>query len=107
MNRRIHLATRLFLTQSLIVFSGALTLVLAAIAVAPGLFRQRVGRAMGPGMMALELDRSFGSALSTSTPGAASVTVAAPKFENPASASVLSDAATAITLSNWVSYDAG
>lgn len=63
MNRRIRLATRLFLTQSLVVISGALTLVLVAVAVAPGLFRQRVSHAMGPGMMAPELDRSLGIAL--------------------------------------------
>jgi signal transduction histidine kinase len=63
MKRQIRLATRLFLTQSLVVVSGALTLVLVAIAVAPGLFRQRVSRAMGPGMMAPDLDRSLGVAL--------------------------------------------
>jgi signal transduction histidine kinase len=63
MKRRIRLATRLFLTQSLVVIAGALTLVLVAIAVAPGLFHQRVGHMTGMGMMGADFDRSLGIAL--------------------------------------------
>jgi signal transduction histidine kinase len=48
--RRGHgrLATRLFAAQALIVIAGATTLVVVAVVVAPGLFRDHLQRAVGP-----------------------------------------------------------
>lgn len=65
MMRRNRLATRLFIAQSLVVLSGALTLVLVAVAVAPGLFRDHVYRAVGPvsDTMANHLDEALAVAL--------------------------------------------
>jgi signal transduction histidine kinase len=64
--RRVgRLATRLFAAQALVVLSGALTLVLVAVVVAPGLYRDHVHRAIGPvsGTMAQHLDQALADAL--------------------------------------------
>ncbi len=60
-----RLATRLFVAQALIVAAGALTLVLVAVVVAPGLFRDHVGHVMGPmsDPMMRDLDRALASSL--------------------------------------------
>jgi signal transduction histidine kinase len=60
-----RLATKLFAAQSLVVLSGALTLVLVAVVVAPGLFRDHVHRAIGPvsDTMADHLDQALARAL--------------------------------------------
>lgn len=60
-----RLARRLFAAQALIVVSGALTLVIVATVVAPGLFRDHLNRAVGPisGDMAHHLDEALARAL--------------------------------------------
>jgi two-component system sensor histidine kinase BaeS len=59
------LATRLFAAQALIVLAGATTLVLVAVVVAPGLFRDHLRRAAGPvpADLARHLDQALASAL--------------------------------------------
>jgi len=63
--RRGRLATRLFATQALIVIAGALTLVVVAVVVAPGLFRDHLQRAVGPVPpdLAHHLDQALAQAL--------------------------------------------
>jgi two-component system sensor histidine kinase BaeS len=60
-----RLATRLFAAQALIVVAGALTLVIVATAVAPGLFRDHLTRAIGPvsGDLSRHLDEALAWAL--------------------------------------------
>jgi two-component system sensor histidine kinase BaeS len=60
-----RLATKLFAAQSLVVLSGGLTLVLVAVVVAPGLFRDHVHRAIGPvsDLMADHLGQAMARAL--------------------------------------------
>ncbi len=67
-SRRPHgggLGRRLFAAQALIVLAGALTLVLVAFAVAPGLFRTHIQRALGPvpPQLASHLDEALARAL--------------------------------------------
>lgn len=59
------IATRLFAVQALIIIVGALTLVLVAAALAPGLFHDHLQRAMGPlsGDVAAHLDEALARAL--------------------------------------------
>ncbi len=59
------LATRLFTAQALIVASGALTLVVVAVVIAPGLFRDHLQRAVGavPPDLAQHLDQALARAL--------------------------------------------
>jgi signal transduction histidine kinase len=59
------LATRLFAAQTLIVVAGAVTLVLVAVVVAPGLFRDHLTQAIGPlsDEMAHHLDEALARAL--------------------------------------------
>lgn len=63
--RRGRLATRLFAAQALIVLAGALTLVVVAVVVAPGLFRDHLQRAVGPVPpdLAHHLDQALAQAL--------------------------------------------
>ena len=60
-----RLATRLFAAQALIVAVGALTLVLVAVVVAPGLFRDHVSHMMGSmsGQMIRDLDQALAATL--------------------------------------------
>jgi two-component system sensor histidine kinase BaeS len=60
-----HLATRLFTAQALIVVSGAVTLVVVATLVAPGIFRDHLNRAVGPvsDELAHHLDEALARAL--------------------------------------------
>ncbi len=60
-----RLATRLFAAQALIVVAGALTLVIVAVVVAPGLFRDHLNRVVGPVSddMARHLDEALARAL--------------------------------------------
>jgi len=60
-----RLATRLFAAQVLIVVAGAITLVIVATVVAPGLFRDHLNRAIGPvsGDLAHHLDEALARAL--------------------------------------------
>jgi len=62
---RGRLATRLFATQALIVIAGAVTLVVVAVVVAPGLFRDHLQRAVGPVPpdLAHHLDQALAQAL--------------------------------------------
>ncbi|MFR9777002.1 sensor histidine kinase [Micromonospora sp. MS34] len=60
--RADRLSTRLFIAQSLIVLAGAITLVLVAFGVAPGLFRGHVRRMMG---MSASMTHDLESALLT------------------------------------------
>jgi signal transduction histidine kinase len=62
---RRRLATRLFAAQALIVVAGAVTLVIVATVVAPGLFRDHLNRAVGPvsGDLAHHLDEALARAL--------------------------------------------
>jgi two-component system sensor histidine kinase BaeS len=59
------LATRLFAAQALIVLAGAVTMVLVAFSVAPGLFRTHVRQAVGPvsPTLAHHLDEALARAL--------------------------------------------
>ena len=56
-----RLATRLFAAQALIVVAGAVTLVMVAVVVAPGLFRNHLQRAVGP--VSTDLTRHLDQAL--------------------------------------------
>lgn len=77
--RAAGLAPRLFAAQLLIVLTGAITMVLVVVAVAPGLFRGHTHQMMGPmsGEMAQDLDEALATTLLISLPiavGAASLT---------------------------------
>lgn len=63
-----RLATRLFAAQALIVAVGAVTLVLVAVAIAPGLLRDHVSHMMESmsGQMSRDLDQALAAALSLS-----------------------------------------
>nr|WP_036343144.1 ATP-binding protein [Micromonospora purpureochromogenes] len=72
--RTDRLSTRLFVAQSLIVAAGAVTLVLVAFAVAPGLFRNHLHRMMG---MSAGMTQDLESALLTTLLVALGVAVGA------------------------------